>query len=106
MGSFFGQFSTVKSGTTLVFADKYSFVFQSNDLFSSMGKQYFQVRYDFRVVIYNRRGFIRLATGRACIMLTKQVKLCSSKIFSNYLVEVAEGGAESKKKIISCQKVL
>ena len=24
---------------------------------------YFQVRYDSRVVIYNRRGFIRLATG-------------------------------------------
>ena len=25
---------------------------------------YFQVRYDSRVVIYNRRGFIRLATGK------------------------------------------
>ena len=24
---------------------------------------YFQVRYDFRVVNYNRTGFIRLATG-------------------------------------------
>ena len=26
--------------------------------------EYFQVRYDSRVVIYDRRGFIRLATGR------------------------------------------
>ena len=25
--------------------------------------EYFLVRYDSRVVIYNRRGFIRLATG-------------------------------------------
>ena len=24
---------------------------------------YFQVRYDFRVINYDRRGFIRLATG-------------------------------------------
>ena len=27
---------------------------------------YFQVRYDSRVVIYNRRGFIKLATGVIC----------------------------------------
>ena len=28
---------------------------------------YFQVRYNSRVVIYDRRGFIRLATGLICV---------------------------------------
>ena len=30
---------------------------------------YFQVKYDFRVVNYNRRGFIRLATVDLCLGL-------------------------------------
>ena len=34
---------------------------------------YFQVRYDSRVVIYDRRGFIRLATGVNVINKIKNV---------------------------------
>ena len=30
---------------------------------------YFQVRYDSRVVNYDRRGFIRLATGRTAYVI-------------------------------------
>ena len=34
---------------------------------------YFPVRYDSRVVIYDRRGFIRLATGRYLNVIVKQI---------------------------------
>ena len=36
---------------------------------------YFQVRYDSRVINYDRRGFIRLATGEFCGQSYKQFTL-------------------------------
>ena len=35
---------------------------------------YFQVRYDFRVINYDRRGFIRLATVRLYELAEKGIK--------------------------------
>ena len=36
---------------------------------------YFQVRYDFRVVNYNRRGFIRLATASVALKVCERTKV-------------------------------
>ena len=38
---------------------------------------YFPVRYDSRVVIYDRRGFIRLATGLDFAKKIEYVVICS-----------------------------
>ena len=42
---------------------------------------YFQVRYDSRVVNYDRRGFIRLATG---LVVTTQVKSAMATLGGNF----------------------
>ena len=43
--------------------------------------EYFLVRYDSRVVIYDRRGFIRLATGLGFLSY-KGIKVSSLKCFA------------------------
>ena len=52
---------------------------------------YFPVRYDSRVVIYDRRGFIRLATALLKARSDRPCKTQWNREFSNYYLRFSNG---------------